>query len=103
MCIYLEKVHNSGSDEINRINTFLYDVTVIEEKELVSKILNTEHEETVVIIKGKNAIALGGKTLKDFGCFFINDSIKIDDASICEIMTQLADNVDISELPEIEI
>lgn len=102
LCAHLEKVNKCGNDE-HHISTFLYDVTLVEDKEIVSKILTAEQEEKVVMVKGEEAITIGGKTFQKFDCFYINDAIKIDDAAIYDIMTQLADDIDISELPEIKI
>ena len=47
--------------------------------------------------------ALGKKMLKSFKCFFINEPSKIDDTTVYDIMGQLTDDVDLSDLPSISI
>lgn len=102
LCAHLEKINKCGNEE-HHISTFLYDVTLVEDKEIVSKILTTGKEGKVMIVKGGKEITLNGKPFQKVNCFYINDTIKIDDAAIYDIMTQLTDDIDISELPEIEL
>lgn len=102
LCAHLKKINKCGNEEYH-INIFLYDAAPVEEKEIAGKILAAGQEGTVMIVKGGKKIAPDWKTSQKFNCFYINDTVKIDDTEIYNIMGQLTDDIDISELPEIKI
>ena len=72
-------------------------------KILQKRLLTFESEDKVAIVNGEKEIVLGKITPSPLQCFFINDSPKIDDTAVYEIMSQLTDDVDISDLAHITI
>ena len=103
LCIHLQKLTTVDSVEINRVNTFIYNISTTTNEDAVKKLWTFESEEKVAIVNGEKEITLGKRTPTSLECFFINDSCKIDDATVYEIMSQLVDDVDISDLEQITI
>lgn len=103
LCVHLQKVTTVNSIEINRVDTFIYNISTTANEDLSKKLWEFEDEAEVAIINAEKEIMLGKKTPTPFNCFFINDSFKIDDTAIYEIMSQLIDDVDVSDLPQITI
>lgn len=81
----------------------IYNTSAVANEDTVQKLSGFEGEEKVAIIDGEKEITLGKKTLKSFKCFFINEPSKIDDTTVYDIMGQLTDDVDLSDLPSISI
>ncbi|MCI8331692.1 MAG: hypothetical protein HFE78_02565 [Clostridiales bacterium] len=106
-CIFLLKTNGQNKCDIPKIKFFLYTTQDIINESLHKNMLDTNFTEKVIIVKEKNDIQVGGKTLScnsdDFKSFFINDTLKIDkvDENIYSIMDQLTDNTDFSNLPTI--
>lgn len=104
-CIYLEKINRRNETEIPPIKFFLYEMKESTNNPLHKKMLNTDFTEKAILIKEKNDIQIGGKSLKCnskvFHSFFINDILKMDKADeiIYEIMNQLTSGIDFSDLP----
>ena len=103
LCVHLQKVTTVNSIEINRVDTFIYNISTTANEDLSKKLWEFEDEAKVAIINAEKKIMLGKKTPTPLNCFFINDSSKIDDTAIYEIMSQLIDDVDVSDLPQITI
>lgn len=103
LCVHLQKVTTVNSIEINRVDTFIYNISTTANEDLSKKLWEFEDEAEVAIINAEKEIMLGKKTPTPLNCFFINDSFKIDDTAIYEIMSQLIDDVDVSDLPQITI
>ena len=103
LCVHLQKLSTVDSIEINRVDTFIYNISAATNEDVVKKLWAFESEEKVAIINGEKEITLGKKTPTPLKCFFINDSSKIDDTAVYEIMSQLTDDVDISDLAQITI
>lgn len=103
LCVHLQKVTTVNSIEINRVDTFIYNIFTTANEDLSKKLWEFEDEAKVAIINAEKKIMLGKKTPTPLNCFFINDSSKIDDTAIYEIMSQLIDDVDVSDLPQITI
>ena len=103
LCIHLQKLTTVDSVEINRVNTFIYNISTTTNEDAVKKLWAVESEEKVAIVNGEKEITLGKRTPTPLECFFINDPCKIDDATVYEIMSQLVDDVDISDLEQITI
>lgn len=100
LCVHLQKVTTVNSIEINRVDTFIYNISTTANEDLSKKLWEFEDEAKVAIINAEKKIMLGKKTPTPLNCFFINDSSKIDDTAIYEIMSQLIDDVDVSDLPQ---
>ena len=79
----------------------------VDEEQVKTCIQKMEKDGVLVkytaIVNGEKEIVLGKKTPSPLQCFFINDSPKIDDTAVYEIMSQLTDDVDISDLAQITI
>lgn len=103
LCVHLRKVNSAGSVELNTVDTYIYNTSAVANEDTVRKLSGFEGEEKVAIIDGEKEITLGKKTLKSFKCFFINEPSKIDDTTVYDIMGQLTDDVDLSDLPSISI
>lgn len=103
LCVHLRKVTTVNSIEINRVDTFIYNISTTANEDFSKKLWEFDDEAKVAIINAEKEIVLGKKTPTPLNCFFINDSSKIDDTAIYEIMSQLIDDVDVSDLPQITI
>lgn len=103
LCVHLRKLSTANSVELNRVDAFIYNISTTTNEDVTKKLLTFEDEDKVAIVNGEKEIVLGKKTLSPFQCFFINDSLKIDDTAVYEIMSQLTDDVDISDLTHITI
>lgn len=103
LCIHLRKVNSAGSVEINTVDTYVYNVSTVSNEDTAQKLSGFEGEEKVATIDGEKGIAIGKIKPDSFKCFFINESSKIDDTAIYDIMVQLTDDVDLSDLPSIFI
>ena len=103
LCVHLQKLTTVDSVEINRVDTFIYNISTTPNEEAAKKLWAFESEAKVAIVDGEEEITLGKKTPTPLKCFFINDSSKIDDTAVYEIMSQLTDDVDVSDLPQISI
>lgn len=103
LCVHLQKLITVDSVEINRVDAFIYNISTTTDEDAAKKLWAFEDEAKVAIVSGEKEITLGKKTPTPLKCFFINDSSKIDDTAIYEIMSQLTDDVDVSDLPQITI
>ena len=103
LCVHLQKLTTVDSVEINRVDTFIYNISTTTNEDAAKKLWTFESEEKVAIVNGEKEITLGKKNPSPLKCFFINDSSKIDDTAVYEIMSQLTDDVDVSDLPQITI
>ena len=103
VCVHLQKLTTVDSVEIHRVNTFMYNISTTTNEDAAKKLLAFESEEKVAIVDCEKEITLGKRTPTPLKCFFINDSSKIDDTAVYEIMSQLTDDVDVSDLPQIAI
>lgn len=103
LCVHLKRINSVDNVEINSVDTFIYDVSATTNKEFEKRLSEFEGEEKVVIINGEKEITIGKNTIQSFKSFFINEPSKIDDATVYEIMRQLTDDVDFSELTQISI
>lgn len=103
LCIHLRKANSAGSVELNTVDTYVYNISAVANEDTAQKLSGFEGEEKVAIIDGEKEITLGKKTIKSFKCFFINEPSRIDDTTIYDIMGQLTDDVDLSDLPKISI
>lgn len=103
LCVHLQKLTTVDSVEINRVDTFIYNISTTTNEDAAKKLWTFEGEEKVAIVNGEKEITLGKKNPSPLKCFFINDSSKIDDTAVYEIMSQLTDDVDVSDLPQITI
>ena len=103
VCVHLQKLTTVDSVEIHRVNTFIYNISTTTNEDAAKKLLAFESEEKVAIVDCEKEITLGKRTPTPLKCFFINDSSKIDDTAVYEIMSQLTDDVDVSDLPQIAI
>ena len=103
LCVHLQKLSTAGAIELNRVDTFIYNISTTTNEDIAKKLLTFDSEDKVAIVNGENEIVLGKKTPSPLQCFFINDSPKIDDTAVYEIMSQLTDDVDISDLAHITI
>ena len=102
LCVHLQKRTVVNSVEVNCVDAFIYNISAADE-ETAKKFRDFESEVKVAIVNGEKEITLGSKTPAPLTCFFINDAPKIDDTAIYEIMSQLTDDVDLSDLPQITI
>ena len=101
LCVHLQKVNTANSAEINRVDAFVYSISATTNEDVAKTLL--AFEEKLAIVNGEQEITLGGKTLSPLKCFFINESHKIDDTAVYEIMSQLTADVDISDVSQITI
>ena len=99
----MQKLSTAGAIELNRVDTFIYNISTTTNEDIAKKLLTFESEDKVAIVNGEKEIVLGKITPSPLQCFFINDSPKIDDTAVYEIMSQLADDVDTSDLAHITI
>ena len=103
LCIHLKRVNSVENVELNSVDTFIYDVSGMTNKEFEKKLANFEGEDKVAVINSEKEITIGPKTIQPFKCYFINEPSKIDDANIYDILRQLTDDVDFSDLTQISI
>ena len=103
LCVHLQKLSTAGAIELNRVDTFIYNISTTTNEDIAKKLLTFESEDKVAIVNGEKEIVLGKIAPSPLQCFFINDSPKIDDTAVYEIMSQLTDDVDISDLAHITI
>lgn len=103
LCVHLQKLSTAGAIELNRVDTFIYNISTTTNEDIAKKLLAFESEDKVAIVNGEKEIVLGKITPSPLQCFFINDSPKIDDTAVYEIMSQLTDDVDTSDLAHITI
>lgn len=103
LCIHLKRVNSVENVELNSVDTFIYDVSSMTNKELEKKLTDFEGEDKVAIINSETEIAIGPKTIQPFKSYFINEPSKIDDANIYDILRQLTDDVDFTDLTQISI
>lgn len=103
LCVHLHKLSTAGAIELNRVDTFIYNISTTTNEDIAKKLLTFESEDKVAIVNGEKEIVLGKIAPSPLQCFFINDSPKIDDTAVYEIMSQLTDDVDISDLAHITI
>ncbi len=103
LCIHLRRVNAVENTELNSVDTFIYDSSVIADKELEEKLTAYDGEDKVVIINGDEEITVGQKAIKPLKSFYITEPSKIDDATVYDILRQLTDDVDFSDLTQISI
>ena len=103
LCIHLRKINSANSVELNSVDTYIYNISSVANEDKAHKLSGFEGEEKVAIIDGEKEVTLGKKTFNSFKCFFINEPSKIDDTTVYDIMGQLSDDVDFSDLPIISI
>lgn len=101
LCIHLRRVNSVGNTELNSVDTFLYGVSGMSNTDLEKKLTDLEREEKVVVIKGETEITFGQKNIQPLRSFFITEPAKIDDVNTYDILRQLTDDVDFSDLTEI--
>lgn len=92
--------------EIPKIKIFLYTALKPTGEALTQKMLETDFEKKVIIVKEKDVVQIGGNNLNAFKAFFINISDgfkkdKVDENFIYEIMEQLTSDIDLNDLPTI--
>lgn len=103
LCIHLQKQNFSDSKEINRVNIFIYNTALTTNPEILEKLLTFDGDDKVAIINFNQEIILGKKSHSPINNFYVNDSHKINNTTIYEIMSQLTDDIDISDLTQIII
>lgn len=103
LCIHLQRVNSVGNAVLNSVDMFIYDVSGMANKELEKTLAEFEGEDKVAIVNGEKEIKIGPKAIQPFNSYFINEPSKIDDANIFDILRQLTDDVDFSELIQISI
>lgn len=103
VCVHLKKVNSLDSIELNIVDTYMYTVSPLSDVNTVAALSGFQGEEKVAIIDGEKELRLGTKTPQSYKGYFINESSKVDDTAIYEIMTQLTDDVDLTDLPTISI
>lgn len=103
VCVHLQRVVTVDSVEVNRINIFMYNTTSMTNENTVKKLWAFERERKVAIVNGDKEILIGGQKMPLNRSFFINVSTKINDNAIYSIMSQLIDDIDLSDLPQITI
>ena len=103
VCVHLRRVNSCGSIELNIVDTYMYTVSPLSDVNTVAALSGFQGEEKVAIIDGEKELRLGTKTPQSYKGYFINESSKVDDTAIYEIMTQLTDDVDLTDLPTISI
>lgn len=103
LCIHLKRVNSVENTELNIVDTFIYDVSGMTNKELEKKLSAFDGEEKVAVINGDEKITIGKKTIQPLRSFFITEPSKIDDATVYDILRQLTDDVDFSGLTQISI
>lgn len=85
------------------MDIFIYDTAVNQDLALIQKLLQAPREELAAVVKGASEPSLGKECFPDFSCFFINQAVVIDDASVFNLMSQLTDDIELSELPVISL
>lgn len=103
LCVHLKRVNSADSVELNTVDTYIYNISATTNENTEKTLLAFEGEGNVAIVNGEKEITLGKRTFDSFKCFFINEPSKIDDTTIFEIMRQLTDDVDFSDLVQISI
>lgn len=103
VCVHLRRVNSCGSIDLNIVDTFLYTVSPLSDANTETALSEFQGDGKVAIIDGEKEFRLGTKTPQSYRCYFINESSKVDDTAIYEIMTQLTDDVDLTDLPTITI
>ncbi len=103
LCFHLQKQSTMDAIEINRVDTFIYSISVADNKDITKKLWAFESDNKVAIVNGEKEIRIGKKTSIKMTTYYINEASKIDDSIIYEIMCQLIDDVDLSELPQITL
>lgn len=102
-CVHLKRTDKYGKESINCVDAFLYSATPVKDETVVRRLLDAQYEERVVQVNDRKGFVLCGKETDKLGSFYINYNVKVDEADIYDIMSQLTDNVDFSEMPVIEI
>lgn len=103
LCVHLRKVTFKDSIELNTVDTYMYNTPALADADTAQKLSQFEGEEKVAVIDGEKKLILGKRAFESFKSYFINEASKIDDTTIFEIMGQLTDDVDLSDLPKISI
>ena len=103
ICIHLKRTNTVGTVEFDSVDTFIYDVSAVTNEGITQKLSEVSGEEKVVIINGEKESTISGYAIPLSRSFFINSSIKIDDSAVFDIMQQLTDDVDFSDLVQISI
>lgn len=103
LCMHLRRTCQAEGKEICQMDIFIYDVTVNQDPVLIQRLLQTPRDESAAIVKGSPEPALGKESFPDFPCFFINQTAAIDDASVFNLMSQLTDDIDLSQLTVISL
>lgn len=102
-CVHLKRTATVKTTIINSVDIYLYTEPTAVKKSVEKKISKYDANKEVVIIHGDEKSPFGKEVEKTLQCFFINIPCKIDDPSIYDIMDQLTDNADFSELDQIYI
>lgn len=103
LCMHLKRICRWNDNEISRMDIFIYDTSVNHEPNLVQKLLQTPREQITAVVKETSKISLGKEVFSKFSCFFINHASAVDEASVFNLMKQLTDDIEFSELPVISI
>ena len=102
-CVHLKRTSTIKNVTINSVDIYLYTEPTVVNKTVEKKLLKHDSNKEVVIIHTDEKIPFDQKAVKTLQCFFINIECKIDDSSIYDIMNELTDNVDFSELDQVSI
>lgn len=104
LCVHLKRETTIDGVTLNIVDTFIYDIsTTAPNKNTAEKLAEYEGETKVAIINGEPEVQFAKEAGQPFKCFYINEVLKIDDATVYDIMCQLTDNVDFSDISKISI
>ena len=103
LCMHFRRTCQGKRGDICRMDIFIYDTAVNQDLALIQKLLQAPREELAAVVKGASEPSLGKEYFPDFSCFFINQAVVIDDASVFNLMSQLTDDIELSELPVISL
>lgn len=103
LCMHLKRSCWWKNTEIIHMDIFIYDATVNHDPDLIQKLLQTPRGQITAVVKEKSEISLGKEVFPNVSCFFINQIAAVDNASVFNLMSQLTDNIELSELPVISL
>lgn len=70
LCVHLQKLSTAGAIELNRVDTFIYNISTTTNEDIAKKLLTFDSEDKVAIVNGENEIVLGKKNAKSASMLF---------------------------------
>lgn len=104
-CACLEKLNMVKKNAINKMAIFLYYMKKTGDDSLFKQVVEKNYEDKVIVVQEEDSLELGVKTFQygadGYSSYLINDTYQINDGVIYDVMSQLIDDIDTSDLPVI--